>query len=63
MVVLDALRDIDDVEVAFMVEDVVLREVGVDEFTLVEEFADVEDQFFVQRRVFRLLDIGVFEPR
>lgn len=46
-----------------MVEDVVLREVGVNEFTLVEEFADVEDQFFVQRRVFGLLDIGVFEPR
>lgn len=43
MIVLDALRDVDDVEVAFVVEDVVLREVGVDEFTLVEEFADVED--------------------
>lgn len=41
MIVLDALRDVDDVEVAFVVEDVVLREVGVDEFTLVEEFADV----------------------
>lgn len=32
---------------AFVVEDVVLREVGVNEFTLMEQFADVEDQFFV----------------
>lgn len=47
MVVLDALRDVDDVEVAFVVENIVLREIGVDEFALMEEFTDVKDQLFV----------------
>lgn len=45
-----------------MIEDVVFREIGMHKLALVKEFADVEYELGVQRRVDRLvIDLGVLQ--
>lgn len=63
MVMLHTLGDVDDEWMAFVVEDVVFREVGVHELALVKELADVEYELRIQRSIDRwIIDLGVFQP-
>lgn len=63
MVVFHTLGDVDDVRMAFVIEDVVFREIGMHKLALVEELADVKHKLGIQRSVDRLVfDLGVLQP-
>jgi hypothetical protein len=48
--------------VAFVIENVVFGEIGVDELALVEELANVEYELGIQRSVNGLVvDLGIFQ--
>ena len=47
----DGLRDIDDVEVGVVIEDVVLGEIGVDEFTFLIHLANRKEELLVEAGV------------
>ena len=65
MIVFDGLRDIDDIEVGVMIEDVVFGEIGVDEFTFVVHLANYEEELLVQLGVGRggYLGLRILESR
>jgi hypothetical protein len=63
MLLLDALRDVDNPEVCFMVQDVVFGEVGVHEAAFVEESAHSEEELGVERGEGGGFERGVFESR
>ena len=48
MIMFDGLRDIDDVEVGVVIEDVVFGKVGVDKFAFVIHLAHCEEELLVQ---------------
>jgi hypothetical protein len=48
--------------VAFVIEDIVFGEIGMDELASVEELANVEYEFGIQRSVDGLVvDLGIFQ--
>jgi hypothetical protein len=65
VVVFDRLRDIDDVEVGVVIEDVVLGKIGVDEFAFVIHLANCEEELLVEVGVGGRGDLGfrVLESR
>lgn len=59
----DGLRDVDDVEMRGVEEDVVLREICVDEFARMVEAADDYDHFDVECGEGGGGDVCVFQAR
>jgi hypothetical protein len=48
VVVLYRLRDIDDIKMPFVKENIVFGKIGMDKFASVIHLADIQDEFFVQ---------------
>ena len=65
MVVFDGLRDIDDVEMGVVVEDVVFGKVGVDKLTFLIHLSNRKEEFLVEVEVGGRRDLGfcVLESR
>ena len=60
MVFFDGLGDVDDVDLAAVVEEVVLAQIGVDEAADFEHAADEEEELGVEALELVLVDLGVF---